>query len=114
MDLGTLLGVLIGAATLGGSILGAVYAYGQLNERVKDNAAEIEELKGRVVKAELAATQVSGLASSIEHMGERFTDQIKHLIERIALNDDHVRTQLSDIKDEVRALKGRPTRSRAS
>lgn len=113
MDLGTLLGVMIGALSFLGTVAGAIFAYGRLNERVKDHSSEIEELKGRVIKAEGAATQVSGLAQAVEHMADKFTTEIKHLVDTFAIETGHTRSQLSEIKDELRSVRSKTSTTRA-
>lgn len=107
MDLGTLLGVVIGALSFLGTVAGAIYAYGRLNEQVKDHASEIGELKGRVEKAEGAATQVAGLAQAVEHVAEKFTTEIRHLVDTFAIETGHTRSQLTEIKDELRSVRSR-------
>lgn len=102
MSLAEILGILV---TLALAAVGAIYAYGRLNERVKDHAEEIAEMKSRVGRAEDAARQVQGLATAVEHMGERFADQIKHLVETFTIETGHTRQQLADIKDEVRHVR---------
>ena len=102
MSVAELIGTIIGVLTFAGSVAGAIYAYGRLNERVKDHSDEIAEMKSRVGRAEDAARQVQDLATAVEHMGERFADQIKHLVETFTIETGHTRQQLADIKDEVR------------
>ena len=82
--------------------IGGLVAYGMLRQKVKDQGEEIEELKVSVNKAMDAATQVNGLAQAVEHMGQRFADQIKHLVETSSLSNAHVNAQLADIKDQLR------------
>lgn len=98
MDLGTLLGLGLSAFT---AIAGAIYAYGKLNERVKDNTAELEQMTKRVERAEDAATKVSGLASAVESMGQRFADRIEHLVQVMDLHNQNTREQLTEIKQEL-------------
>lgn len=108
-----IIGALIGLLTFAGSIAGVIYAYGQLNEKVKDHAAELIEMKSRVARAEDAARQVQGLATAVEHMGQRFADQIKHLVETFTIETGHTRQQLADIKDEVRSSRSAAARRRS-
>jgi cell division septum initiation protein DivIVA len=109
MDFATLATIAISIAV---PAVGAFVAYGALRQTVKDQGAEIEELKTSVAKATDAATQVSGLAQAVEHMGQRFADQIKHLVDNMGLNNGHINSQLADIKEELKAF--RENRSRRS
>lgn len=100
-----IIGAIFGLFTLGGAVAGAVKVYGQLSERVKDHTEELSDLRARVGRAEDSARQVQGLATAVEHMGERFADQIKHLVETFTIETGHTRQQLADIKDEVRHVR---------
>ena len=102
MSLAEIIGILV---TIGLAAIGAIYAYGRLNERVKDHAEDLADLKERLARAETAAREVHGLAQAIEHMGSRFADQVKHLIETFSIENGHTRQQLADIKDEVRHVR---------
>lgn len=98
MDLGAIVGVLL---TLVISGVGAVFAYGRLNERVKDNTEDIADLKIEVAKAADAAGQMKSLAQAIEHMGERFDDRLTNVGEAVR-----------ELKEDIRSIRG-PARRRA-
>lgn len=113
MDLGTLLGLLI---AIGVPAVGGIITAGKLIQRIRDHDVDITELKerhgadmatvnGRLERAEEAVRQVGSLASAIEHLGQRVADQIGNLVDRIAQNDDHIKLQLADIKEDVRTLR---------
>lgn len=105
MDLGTLLGVVIGALSFCGTVAGAIYAYGKMSERVKDNTGDIADLRKRVEKAEDAASQVSGLAQSIEHLTDKVGDSLKHIGDSFALEMGHMRAQMGDLRDELKHVR---------
>ena len=102
MDLGTILGVLVGIAV---PTVGAVFAYGKLNQSVKDQGVEIDEVKVRVDRAEDAALRVGGLAQAVEHMGQQLAAEIKHVVSTFTIETGHTRAQLADIKEELRSVR---------
>lgn len=105
MDLGTLIGVMIAAVTAIGSAVGVLVKIGEFKRTQQSNSDEIEELKVRVDRAEDGATRVEGLAHAVEHMGSKLAGEIGHLIERMNLNNDHIKAQLEDLKEEVRFVR---------
>lgn len=114
MDIWTAIGAIIAAATAVGSAIGVFVKIGEFKRSQQANTDEINELKVRVDKAEDAATRVGGLATAVEHMGQRLAGEIGHLIERMNLNNDHVKAQLDDLKEEVRFVRnGSRPRGRA-
>lgn len=110
MDVTGLLGVLVGIVV---PTIGAIFAYGRLSQRVKDQTDDIDDLKKRVEKAEGAATEVAGLATAIEHMGDKFAGEVRHLVDKFATETSHTRSQLADIKEELRVVRA-PSRARAA
>lgn len=120
MDLGTALSAIIGALGFAATVAGAFVAYGRLNGKVEASATEIDDLKEEakilrreVEDAQRSARAVDGLAKAVEHMGERFADQIKHLVDTFAIETGHTRSQLADIKEELRSVRGVSPRSRS-
>lgn len=120
MDPGTLIGSVIGALGFAATVAGAFVAYGRLNGKVEANSSEIKDLKdenkflrSEIEEAQKSARAVDGLAKAVEHMGERFADQLKHLVDTFAIETGHTRAQLSDIKDELRSVRGVSQRPRA-
>lgn len=107
--------VLVGlgvASLLGGGAV-AMVSVGRHGQRLADletarredrEATKLtcDELKDRVAAAETAAGAVKGLALAIENMGERFSLEVKHLVEKVGLETGHIREQLTDLKEEVR------------
>jgi gas vesicle protein len=105
MDFTGLIGVGVGIVV---PTVGAIYAYGKLNERVKDHERRLGEQAEEIEQAQEAALAVKDLgqrlATAIEHVGERFAAEVKHLGERMSDRDEHVRTQLGDIKEQLRIV----------
>lgn len=114
----------LGGLALG--IAGALVAYGQVLGQVKtlreqratdqeNLIREFTDLKGRVERAEAAATEVKGLAQAVEHMGERFSAELKHLAETMTMQLGHVREQMEGLKSDNlnirRDLRERRTRT---
>jgi cell division septum initiation protein DivIVA len=108
MDLGSILGLIAG---IGVPTIGGILACGKLLQMVKDHERELEELRKDVDQAQDSALKVSGLAAAVEHMGERFADQIRHLVDTMSLNNEHVKTQLADIKAELKSVRSSRARS---
>ena len=82
--------------------------------RTEDKAEfrrELGAMENRVAAAEAAAGAVQGLASAIESMGEKFSSEMKHLVERVGLETGHIREQLTDLKQEVRTRAPRRSRT---
>jgi hypothetical protein len=119
------LGFAMGAAgvlvTLGLAAIGFFVAWGKINQKVNDQASDIDDLKsalklqaGEIDRAQDAAFKVGGLATAVEHMGQRFADQIKHLVDVMSLQNEHVRTELTDIKDQLKSVRTTPRERRAN
>lgn len=115
MDVLSLLGV--GVSILVPTV-GGVLATGKLFQRVKDQEGDIADLKDAlkaqredIDRAEAAAAQVAGLAAAIEHLTEKFTVGLNHIGELFRQNNEHVKTQLSDIKDELKHVRSSRTSS---
>lgn len=120
MDLGTLIGAIVGVLGFCATVAGAFVGYGRLNGKVDAATTEILDLKEEtktlrqeVDEAQKSARAVDGLAKAVEHMGERFADQIKHLVETFSLETSHTRAQLADIKDELRTTRAGAARARS-
>lgn len=71
-------------------------------EDVRNAAREMEELKRRIAGAENAASAVKGLAVAIENMGDKFTTEVSHMVEKFGMETGFIREQLSDLKGEMR------------
>lgn len=120
MDLGTALGLLVGFLGFAATVAGAFVKIGELKRSVKANADEIAELKEEqrhnrteIEEAQRSARAVDGLAKAVEHMGERFADQIKHLVETFSIETGHTRSQLADIKEELRSVRSARSQARS-
>ena len=107
MDIGTLLGLIVAAAV---PIIGGIIFFGRLFQRVDGHDEEFAEVKSRLDKVEEAALQVGQLASAIEHLGQRVAGEIKHLVDSISVQNEHVKLQLGDIKEDIRNIKAPRTR----
>lgn len=97
MDLGAIIGVITGLIV---PTIGAVYAYGRLNQKVKDLGddhkalgADQKELESRVTKVEAYAGDLAGLRQAIDNMGERFSREL-----------EHVNTGFRDLREDLRSL----------
>jgi len=88
---------------------GSAVGYGALRQQVKDLerareedrvsiATQLVEVKGRAERAEAAAGEVKGLAQAVEHMGERFSAEVKHLAETVGMQMGHMREQMDGLK----------------
>lgn len=95
------------------SILTAAVGYGQLirqvkdlHERRKEDLKEIKEdiasVSKRVESAEAAVKGLSEIANAVERMGERFSAEIRHLVDRMGIQNDHVEKQLTELKEAVK------------
>lgn len=118
MDIVALLGAMVPVVLAG---LGVVVVLAKTIQRVGDQASDISDLKEAlrvqseaIDKAQDAALKVGGLATAVEHMGQRFADQIKHLVDVMSLQNDHVRTELTDIKDQLKTVRTTPRERRAN
>jgi archaellum component FlaC len=121
MDYIGIIGAVVGVLTLGGGVITFFVTWGKINQRVDDQAADIEALGRRIEgqaddieRAQDAAFKVGGLATAVEHMGQRFADQIKHLVDVMSLQNEHVRTELTDIKDQLKTVRTAPRERRAN
>lgn len=110
----TLIGVLFGVVTVIGSAVGVFIRIGEFKRTQQANSDEIEELKVRVDKAEDAATRLEGLAQAVEHMGSKLAGEIGHLIDKMQTNNEHVKAQLEDLKEEVRFVRSGSRASRSA
>lgn len=125
--IGAVVGVLGFCATVAGGFVG----YGKLNGKVIAQETEINDLKRELsefrdeckddlkhvrqvaAEAQKSAQAVDGLATAVEHLGERFVDQLKHLADTFAIETGHTRSQLADIKEELRSVRSAKSRARA-
>jgi outer membrane murein-binding lipoprotein Lpp len=113
MDYIGIIGALVGVLTLGGGVITFFVTWGKINQRVDDQAADIAALV-RTVEAQAddieaaqrAAGQAQGVGTAIEHLAENVKNELKHIGELFALNNQHITAQLADIKDQLKTVRG--------
>jgi hypothetical protein len=104
----------VGVVGLLGSAAVALLAVGGHRQTLRNLKDEVFDLKKRVDKAEDAAAAVASLAASVDAMGEKFANELGHLVEKVGLEMGFMRTQFDDLKQEVRRRRGlAPRRSPA-
>lgn len=129
MDLGTLIGAIVGVLGFGATVAGAFVGYGKLNGKAEASASDIVDLKSEInevkdefkdelksvramaTDAQKSAQAVDGLAKAVEHMGQQLTSEIKHVISTFAIETGHTRSQLADIKEELRSVRSAKARA---
>lgn len=105
--------------TLALAAIGFFVAWGKINQTVTDQAGDIsdlkETLKGQredIDRAATAALEVKSLASAIEALTLRLSDGLGHIGVLFQQQNEHVKIQLNDIKDELRHRAAKPAEPR--
>lgn len=113
MDLIGIFGAVAGVVvTIALAAIGFFVAWGKINQKVDDLQARVDEQSNDIEEAQKAAAQSQGVGAAIEHLAENVKTELKHIAEMFALNNQHVTTQLADIKDQLKSVRTTTTTSR--
>jgi uncharacterized protein HemX len=101
--------LVIGAAGIIATALGAAIGYGALSQKVKGHDDILDIHRADIKAATDKAEQIPALIKSIEHLGDAMSANVKHLIDRMDQSNTHIHEQLTDIKEQIKPKRRTPS-----
>lgn len=105
MDLGTLLGLIVG---LGVPLVGAILAVGKAFQKLKDHDEELADMKetqdqhaARIAEAEKVRSDVNGVAAAVKSLGDLFGEKLGNLADKLNGHNDNTSRRFDEMKRDT-------------